>query len=403
MKKISWIHLLISVSFLFLTVWFSISNFQVISGSISDLLENRCTLREFIENITADFKSADLFHKDDLITLNGLYGRLSGRRYYNNIILLNNGMLTGDDISLKQNQEGIDIRTTSILSFKNYISELGGYFLFVQLPSKYDMKNELMPQGYSSQIPQDTEILMNAFEYSGIELIDMLPDLSQTGEDIETNFYRTDHHWKPTAAFKTFQRIIQHLQKIYPEENYGTFITDQNNWTVHEIPNQFLGSRGKRVGQLFSGMDSLEWLTPNFETNLYFYIPHLNSFYSGSYEHVFIRDEYTKPDNEKLHKNHYVIHVGEDYPLTISRNMNSLSEQKLLLIKDSFDLPLLTYLSLIFHDVHVIDPRHYKSSSIYDYVAQFKPDIVIMAITSTSLTDYEYFHLSNGENPFLHD
>lgn len=64
---------------------------------------------------------------------------------------------------------------------------------------------------------------------------------------------------------------------------------------------------------------------------------------------------------------------------------------RVLLIKDSFMLPLEAFLSTEFTEVDVIDPRHYKASSLAEYVLWTRPDLVIQMNNVTALFNMNFF------------
>jgi len=399
MKK-KWISLFISGSFLLLIVWFSVCNFPVLKlaftayGTFPDSMESLST------RLSGAMKSDDLFHRDELLTLNGLYGRMTERRLYNDVIRMKNGMLNMGATVLKPKTMKI---TEALSDLNTFVEEQGGKFLYVQFPGKYDRENELMPDGLSVQIRKEITGLVEDIRKAGVDVLDLQPVLAVTAADIEENFYRTDHHWKPSAAFKATRMILDYLETIFPGASFKSDIFDEKQWTLHEMPDQFLGSMGRRVGAFFGGVDDLEWITPNFETNLSFYCPDPEIFLTGDYETSFIRNIYLKRGLNKMRADNYFVYVGDNYPLIRTRNTEALSERKLLLIHDSFSIPVLTYLSLAFREVNSIDPRYYDESSIKEFVNWNQPDIVIMALsTYPNVIDHEnLFAFSNEQDALL--
>ena len=401
MKKINPVSAIIIICFFSIIGWYSVSNFPVISKSISDFIEHRSTLRKLNEDLTAEFKSDDLFRKDDFINLNGLYGKISRRRLFNSTVLMKNGMVTPNRQNLGLSKSAIEKRVNSLVDFSNYVSEQGADFFYVQLPAKYDMSSALLPDGHKTNVPKDTEKILKNFSDAGINIIDLLPVLTTTEEEINLYFYKTDHHWKPSGAFKAFQTIMEYLQIKYPKEPYSSSVVKLNNWTIHDIPIQNLGSMGKRVGKYYVGMDSLQWMTPNFYTNLSLYIPKDRLFYKGDYSSVFIRDKYLQDVGDIFHTEYYFVYIGKNYPLTQTRNINAMSSQKLLIIDDSFDRPLQTFFSMVFREVDTLDPRLYGSGTIKEYVNQTKPDLVMLALHSNGIVNDEFFSFSNDEDVLL--
>lgn len=393
------IFIVIVVIFLIMTGWFTVSNYPIIFQSVSDYLENGSSIKEVL---TAGMESDRLAYKDAFINLNGLYGRLSGRRIYNNVVLMKNGMLTGPETSVNLSSSKMLRKFQNLTEFNDFVSSSGGYFLYVFFPVKTDMENELLPDGFRSEVPMQIESMLESFRNESIDVIDTLPVLSMTAADVEETFYRTDHHWKPTAAFTAYQMIMTHLKEIYPDEPYDEELMKIENWTIHEMPDQFLGSRGKRVGIYFTGLDALQWITPNFDTALSCYDQGTRLFLDGSYEEVFLRQAFLQPNTDYLHTNNYQVYIGVSKLLQI-KNMQAPSTQRLLIIQDSFGRPLLTFLAMQFREVYVIDARSASSMTIDEYVNRINPDLVLMGHSSITLLNNSVFEFSGQDDDLLSD
>lgn len=378
-KNISYI---IISSFLLLLGWFSVFNLKNNIKKYFDFSDSTFSIRNLNEKISTGLKSDSFFHKDDFINLSGLYGRLSGRRLFNEVVLMKNGMLNYS--KMKLNAKTYDIPL--ILSdFSRFVEDSGGKFIYVQYPGKYDKDNDLMPEGLSPQIRKEINGLVDLISKAGVDVLDLHPTLADSIKDIEKNYYITDHHWKPTAAFQTFQMIVSHIDKLFPGENFEGDAVNFDRWTVHELSDQFLGSFGRRVGVYFRGLDDLQWLTPDFNTKLSFSYPLENIYLEGNFEDTMIREEYLEQGGDKLHTDYFFVYIGDNYPYVSTKNSMPLSDKKVLMIHDSYSLPVIAFLSTVFREVDAIDPRsyadYYPEMPIKKYVEQTRPDIVIMALS----------------------
>lgn len=379
--------------------WYTVFNFNIITSTLNSAMNHNITIKKMKSDVNKSFKSDNLFLKDNFINLSGLYGRISGRRLYNNVVLLNNGMLTTVPYELKD----IDMRIQNLTELKNFIEARNSRFMYVQFPFKVDMEKKLLPTGYKLDIEDEIEALLDNFRENGIDVIDTIPALSKTAADIDENYYRTDHHWKPTAAFKAFQIVSNHLRDVYPEESFPEKIQNIDNWTVHEIPDIFLGSWGKRVGEYFAEADDLLWLTPDFRTELSFYIPNLRRFVFGNYEDAFLWKEYTEAGANKLHTNNYCIYLGSNYPLVNMKNPLAASDLKLMIISDSYTRPVMTFLSLYFREIDMIDPRLYTETSLKEYIDRTDHDLVMMAIHTNCVQNDLFFDYENDDDLYRGD
>ena len=403
MKNKKTISLIIAVSFVLLIGFYTICNIHLIPGMMADLFSRPFSIREFSEGMSEVMGSDDLYHKNDLINLSGLYARLTFRRVSNGVLRMDNGILAESWPFLYFSREDKEWLTSSLVDFDKVVSGYGGHFVFLQLPPKYEMHDAFLPKGLYSTFPSAIEGLVKEYRKAGIDVVDTLPLLIEGPENFEANFYRTDHHWKPSAAFKAFQMLIDRLREIYPEVNYGDLITDSENWTDHLYPDYFLGSYGKRVGEWFTGVDELELITPDFETELSLYVPEKEEFSRGDFNDALMKEDRLGTGENKFADYPYFTYIGDNYALIQTRNMKAVSDQKVLMIEDSFDIPLVSFLSTVFRSVDSIDPRFFKDLSLNEYVSRTRPDIVLMGISGIVYGNENYFVFSNGKDEFLTD
>lgn len=369
---------------------FSAINIQNYQKPLNDFVQNALLLPNFQKQVKDKLMTESLKGHYHFIDGSGLYARISGRRVFNAVVRLNNGMLTGKSSMIPD----MGKKAEALKTLNETVGSYGGKFVYVQFPYKMDLEQKMAPAGLTSQltINNETEGFVSLLQNEGIDTIDTIPNFAKTQELVEETFYRTDHHWKPSAAFKAFCMIMEHLQDLYPEqETFGSFYADPENWTVHEMEHQFLGSRGKRTGVYYGGVDPLQWMTPKFDTYFSSYVQNHDTFKKGNFEDACLIKSYLDPDPQLHKKNHYCITVGGDYPLVQYRNQYAPSELSVLILKDSFTLPLQTYLATAFQKVDIIDPRYFKECSILEYIDRTKPDIVILEINPGGSASETFF------------
>jgi len=362
-------------------------NLRLAVKPMKQLLAGKKSPKETAEAIAENYRSDDLIGKYPAITLNGLFTRLSGRRVYNEVTLLNNGALTGRVSTatnpLKVNEKDID----RVADLASMAEKFGSAFLYVQRPYKEPLEGGLFPAGTRLIDTPKAEMNVAAMKQRGINTLDLIPLISATVEDSNRNFYRTDHHWNADGALKAYGYILQAM-----EEALGVPLdkssADPENWERHELKNWWIGSRGKRVGPLFAGTDSLIWYTPKFETgrisraNL-----KENGFISGSFEDACMRLWHTESQDFYNHNDYYV-YIGSDGTVHSLRNDQAPNKLRVLMIKSSYGIPILAYLATAFTEVDSLDPRYYTASTVAQYIDWTKPDIV-MVVSNESILDNE--------------
>lgn len=378
-------------------VFGAVLNIKLLETPLERWQNQEIDFAEWIQEVRSAYVS-DFFGKEHFINLNGLFARWTGRTVYNEVSVLKNGML--DYESLKE----VDMTSfaNGVQAFDTFLNQHDISFVYVQAPNKSDLEDTLVRDGVQNFGNQNANALLRLLGEKQVTTLDLRPSITATPDMVEQYFYRTDHHWNTDGAFQAFGEILQYLSETFPEESFDLSLADTNNWKIDVYEDWFLGSRGKRVGIYFGGVDDLTVYTPDFETDMSLYIPKHRAYYSGTFEETVIRSEYLDEPNY-FEENPYCVDIGGDYPLVHHVNHLAQNDLKVLLIKDSFSLPLQSFLSTAVKELDVIDPRYYTESTVAEYVAASQPDIVIMMTNPSMFSSPKYysFGITQGEEHFL--
>lgn len=379
-----------AVGFCFVLLLETAINTKLIIPYTEALIKRQCSFSETRKKISDFYVSEKFRGKYRLLELNGFIARYTGRRAYNNVTLLKNGMLGGnvDDFFEPKDPEPL---ADKVICFSEYLDSLKTPFVYVQVPYKMDMGGKLLPKGLKDYPNVCADCLVQTLKNEGVRVLDLREELTSDIKTTEEFFYRTDHHWTPDGAMIAFRRVMEYLRD---ETDPGLNIacSDSKNWERHKKEKWFLGSRGKRVGPFFAGVDSLIWYTPGFRAeDMSCEIPNHNWLYEGDFSDANIRRGYID-ERDYYSKNSYGVYIGGDYPIVKHRNPHAPNKKKILILKDSFVLPLQAFMSTEFTELDVIDPRHYKES-IEDYCRENRPDAVIMIINVSCISDSGYLKI----------
>ncbi len=370
-----------------------ILNLGVLQKPWERFTEETIDFEEWIGEVKKSYVDEVAF-KESFLNLNGLFAKLTGRTVYNDVSVLNNGMLTYGEMP-KLNMSAM---ANGVSEFDTFLEANGISFLYLQAPLKEDLAGSLLPFGVEHCGNENANELLASLKQNKVDTLDLRQSISATPELVEQYFYRTDHHWNTHGAFKAFGETLAYLQTAFPDQEFDTTLADASNWEQTVYEDWFLGSRGKRVGEYFGGVDDLVIYTPKFKTDMSFYLPKYRTYYSGSFSDAVIRSDFLDtPDH--FNENAYCAYIGGDYPLVHHVNRLAKNDLKVLLIKDSFSLPFQSFLSTAVRELDVLDPRHYKDSTVAEYIAASKPDIVIMMTNPSVFGDtvYHQFGVSRGE------
>ncbi len=358
-------------------------NLKLLIQPTKELTEDKIDFKEYTEAVQNQYTSK-FFLKNSFLNLNGFFARSTGRSSYNDVVLLKNGMIT-HGTSSKLDMNGL---ANGINSFNAHLKENDVDFLYVQLPMKIDVNNELVLSGSQSYANENSNQLLSLID-KNVSVIDMRDYIAKNADDIENYFYRTDHHWNSYGAFEAYGVILNYLSTKYPEKALDMSNADIKNWDITVYEDWFLGSHGKRVGKYYAGTDDLAVFTPKFKTSMSMYVTNHRRFTSGSFSDAVMVDSYLDKPNY-FEENPYCVYIGGDYPLVHHKNSSVKNDLKVLIIKDSYTIPVQAFLSTVVSELDVLDPRHYKETTIAEYVEISKPDIVIMMINPSQFPEAKY-------------
>ena len=346
------------------------ANIPLLRDAIRTGRADGLTATELRDTLTASYQE-NVSGNNAFIDLNGLFVRLTGGRICNEVVRLNNGML-----SSVADAEGLSNISSSIAALSAALQEQDIPFLFVQTPYKLDRQGQLLPDGVEDPFNALADDVVAGLRESGAPVLDLRDTMAATPEDIEKNFYRTDHHWTPVAAFSAFQQLSAYLQEVFPDQPVCGEAQQWESWDIHTKADWFLGSRGKRTGRFFGGVDDLIWMTPKFDTEMSLSVNGA-ALYRGDFSAANIRPSYIDT-RDYFGANAYWVYIGGEYALVQHRNAAAPVDKKLLIVKDSFALPLQAYLSTVFSEIDAVDLRAYKDGTLADYIRDTAPDMVLV-------------------------
>lgn len=262
-----------------------------------------------------------------------------------------------------------------ISKLKSKLDKEGIPFLYVQAPFKISDNEQQLPLNKKDYVDYNVNLFLKKLNEKGISYLDLRP-LLRDGEKTQNElFFDTDHHWRIETAFEATGHIMDELNK-----NYGFSIDskykDLKNYNIETMKNCYLGSMGRRTGRLYSGLDDFTLITPNFETSytLYEHDYGGEKIYQGSFDDAILDKKYLVED-APIDLNRYAVYHGDNEELIFNNDL--VDNGKVLMVKDSFGIPVYSFLSLGVHEIRALDLRLFNDS-VVDYAKENRPDIVIL-------------------------
>lgn len=279
----------------------------------------------------------------------------------------------------QKGHEAIERMAQNTAALAEAADKAGAQFVYVQAPNKNIRGYTVLPAGADNTANEDADDFLQTVGQYGVDTFDLRETLFSTATDKESLFFKTDHHWTAPTAFLAYTQLTAMLQ-----ERYGLvldpdgFYTNIENWQKTEFPNSYLGSLGRRVGQVVSGLDDYTFISPRFNTNYTLYNG-LADREKPAFEGDFMT-AIAKPDilnSEDVEANKHAAYFEWDYGNLIIKNHLAENDTKIMLIKDSYSLPLAAFLSTCVSELHMIDMRE-AGTSPTQYIAENDIDMVIV-------------------------
>ncbi len=191
-----------------LAVW----NRTLVLEPAAEFLRGCIGFEEEKEILQENYLSDRVRGKNELLSLNGGYAHLMGRTKYNGVQTLTNGMLSAS-------MEYLDTEAfaDNVERYYRYLEGQHIPFLYIIAPHKVATEENLLPAGASDLTNEVGDQVFRQLTERGVPVLDLRKEMSRTREQIETYFYRTDHHWNVEGSFFAYQRIMQAVQAYFPE------------------------------------------------------------------------------------------------------------------------------------------------------------------------------------------
>ena len=342
----------------------------------------------------------DLDKDHYFIQLYGGIQRLMGRRVVEDVeadytvVKLDNGDLAFEN--LYGSPTDTRPHAQAVADFKGQLSEKGIPLLYVQAPQKVSQSGDELPEGVSDYGHENADLLLSTLAELGVDTLDLRPVLEEAAQapGALPFYFRTDHHWTPEGGFVGYQAVTQRLSEILGYE-VNPLYTDPDSYEKILYEDFFLGSQGKRVGTLYSGVDSINLWKPNFETSFTYSVP-LNAIErTGPFEESLLFPERVA-EIDYFGGNPYTLCAGGAYNLARMTNHLHPDGPRVLLVRDSYSCILAPFLALDCSELITVDLRYFKEN-LMDYMDWLDPDVVVVMYCASSTRLPELFQFFGAD------
>lgn len=259
-------------------------------------------------------------------------------------------------------------------------------FVYVALPSKVNYADKAYVYGYEDNSVDVYEHILKYLQDNNIHNLDMVSIFRERGYTAEDIFYKTDHHWKTYMGLEAVNDIVEYLNAEFAY-NMDVNLLNKENYSCNEYSDYWLGETGRKLSKSYvSVLEDYVEIVPNFDTLLH--MTNVEGRYNleGDFS-IFINESDKEKSSDLYSYNAHYNYLGNN-SLDSIHNFYCPEGKKVLIVKDSFSIVIIPFLSLCTSDVYVWDMRS-NPDGLYDYIQENDIDLVILAYT-TGWGNYMY-------------
>ena len=274
-----------------------------------------------------------------------------------------------------------------IRELKDYLETRGIQFLYLIPPGRECLESpasldplEIYKQSSSYA---ERQRMIEFFEDNNINYFDVFREFSNNAPSLKDWFYRTDHHWKIERVFEMMPSLADNIRDtLHLGWPNGKDIFNKDRFREVQYPQFFIGSIGRRDGRFFVPPDDLIFYLPTFDTdysiNIMLWDGNQASI-RGNFEETLFHRDYVEPKSPYgTNRYLYYVYCDKDYSLQLITN-NNAKEGRVLILKDSMGIPISTFLSVLSHEIIMVDLRYQKGvGNLYEVIEKYQPDIVLV-------------------------
>lgn len=258
----------------------------------------------------------------------------------------------------------IEEMAQSVSQLNAHVAKSGGKFFYVGVPEQYSIFRAQYPKYLNSRAKMLDYIeagFFGALRDKGVSYLNMRGEFLK--EDDFAQYYSSiDHHYTYSGAFKTCQSIIGLISE---NTQYALTAPVREDFDFIELPNPFYGSRNRKLCNVY----------PNDEKVWVAYPKNPVAFTRTDNAKPVDASLYALPENDSDYVTYSVYMGGDVGETVIDTGREDLPN--LLLFGDSFTNPLETVIYCSFNQTRVLDLRHYNEKTLFAYIAQYRPDVVV--------------------------
>lgn len=396
MKKT--IHILYIASFLLIIFGMGAISLVKADRESSDFENRTLAQRPAIDKktlLTGEFSKAfetyfadQLYGRDKIIEVYTKEQILLNRSIINGIVVAKDNWLFNPPAGEKRFKE-IDQSLTNLEKLADIFKGTNVEFFFAAAPYKTNTLSELYPSYINMDFSKENQKYFMDNLPAGITGINLYEQFkkSYSLEQLESMYFKTDHHWNIEGAFNGYQKIIQALNENSTQFK-GEPVQKNEVELVCNKSSSFNGSHNRQLYRIISDEgEKVCYYDP-------FFLQDIGKVSAKTW------DGQTLTDINEIYNTGFEkdpLQYGDiftwDLPEINFEYENTGNDLHLLVLKDSYGNPIQPLLAQNFNKTSILDIRHYKEKSVAQYIKDNQIDIVLFVYNDTNLAGemYEFF------------
>lgn len=321
------------------------------------------------------------FIRDTCVDLYGLIQRIIGKDFIvdsdpsktvlkgSDNKLYFKGNVTGDYVG----EDAFENNINSVTELYKYCKDKNINFLYVNAPHKYNSYSVKLPIVSSciDDYSEDSALFIKKLSVNGVPALDLMAKLKEDYSNYSDGFFITDHHWNIRTAFWGYSNICNKLNSVNKSSLIDPMYYDLGNYKVTTYKDSYLGSMGIRVGKYYVGKDDVDLISPKFPTD-----------FTLEYESKTLKKKISRSGdfmssliNGDISYSMYL--TSDNSHIFVDNKLNS-DGNNVLLLKDSFGIPVSAWISCWADELHILDLRYEQDCSVEDFINEKNIDTVII-------------------------
>ena len=325
-----------------------------------------------------DYYNDQFVFRDFLIGVNTVTDYILNKTEVGNYYVVDNNWILGKFPNVF-NEKRLNRYSNAINKLAKVGKSEGKDVYFAMTPHKTNVLKHIYPKYIeTSSIDKNIkgfEDKLNKEVINYIEMDDyMMNKFSK--KELESMYFKTDHHWNGKGAFEGFKRIIEEMDLDISSENLKNIFSKYKEVTVDS--KKFNGSYNKNICMVVREKEYPDYLTIKENKN-----NDVEYFLNG--ENVKEEDVIATSRHEEEWDYGGAYSRGAQMNILKIKNKDAFSDKKILVIRDSMQGATTWLFRDFFKETELIDPRNISDikKSYTEIIKESDADIVLFMFNSS--------------------